>query len=128
MQRASMPGGACSSPQQDDLWASAPAVAVRPRPCSNPRTAHEKRGSDVPERGSESENPAIPAPEPAPSRPRTNRDWWPSQPDLRVLHQHNPRTDPMGGQFNYAEAFKSLDVEALKRDITEVMTTSQDWW
>jgi catalase-peroxidase len=77
---------------------------------------------------SESENPAIEAPEPKVSRPRSNRDWWPNQLDLSVLHQHSPRSDPMGEEFNYAEEFASLDVEALKRDITEVMTTSQDWW
>ena len=77
---------------------------------------------------SESENPAIPSPTPKVTRPRTNRDWWPNQPDLSVLHQHPPRSDPMGEDFNYAEEFKTLDVDALKRDIFEVMTTSQDWW
>ena len=78
---------------------------------------------------SESENPAIPAPEPATrTRPRTNRDWWPNQLDLNVLHQHSPRGNPMGEDFHYAEAFASLDLEALKDDIVEVMTTSQDWW
>ena len=56
-------------------------------------------------------------------RPRSNRDWWPDQLDLSML-----RSDPMGEDFNYAEEFKTLDVEALKRDIFEVMTTSQDWW
>jgi catalase-peroxidase len=77
---------------------------------------------------SESEAPVIPSPTPTPTRPRTNRDWWPNQPDLQVLHQHSPRSNPMGEAFNYAEEFKTLDVEALKRDIFEVMTTSQDWW
>jgi catalase-peroxidase len=77
---------------------------------------------------SESENPAIPAPTPAATRPRTNRDWWPNQPDLAVLHQHSPRANPIGVDFDYAEEFKSLDVEALKRDLVELMTTSQDWW
>jgi catalase-peroxidase len=77
---------------------------------------------------SESENPVIPSPEPAPHRPRTNQDWWPNQLDLKVLHQHSPKADPMGEDFNYAEEFASLDVEALKRDLFEVMTTSQDWW
>ncbi len=78
--------------------------------------------------GSESENPVIPAPTPAPTRPRTNRDWWPNQLDLQVLHQHSPLSNPMGQDFHYAEAFKTLDLEALKQDIFEVMTTSQDWW
>jgi catalase-peroxidase len=78
---------------------------------------------------SESENPAIPAPTPKPApRPRTNRDWWPNQPDLSVLHQPSPLSNPMGENFTYAEEFKTLDVEALKRDIFELMTTSQDWW
>jgi catalase-peroxidase len=77
---------------------------------------------------SESENPAIPSPEPKGTRPRTNRDWWPNQLDLSVLHQHAPAGNPMGADFDYAAAFAGLDVEALKRDITEVMTTSQDWW
>ncbi|RSS88792.1 catalase/peroxidase HPI [Streptomyces sp. WAC05292] len=78
--------------------------------------------------GSESENPAIPSPTPAPTRPRTNRDWWPNQLDLQVLHQHSPQANPMGEGYDYAEEFRGLDVEALKRDVFEVMTTSQDWW
>ncbi len=80
------------------------------------------------ERGSESENPVIPSPTPTAHRPRTNKDWWPDQLDLSVLHQHSPRSDPMGEDFTYKEEFKTLDLEALKRDIFEVMTTSQDWW
>jgi catalase-peroxidase len=84
--------------------------------------------SDVSNRGSESENPAIPSPEPVAHRPRSNRDWWPNQLDLSVLHQHSPRANPMGPDFDYATEFKSLDVDALKRDLTEVMTNSQDWW
>ena len=77
---------------------------------------------------SESENPVIPSPTPKASRPRTNQDWWPNQLNLQVLHQHSPRSNPMGEDFSYAEEFKTLDVDALKRDIFEVMTTSQDWW
>ena len=80
------------------------------------------------DRGSESENPVIPSPTPKRTRPRTNRDWWPNQLDLQVLHQHSPRSNPMGEDFNYAEEFKTLDLDALKQDIVEVMTTSQDWW
>ena len=76
----------------------------------------------------ESENPAVPAPTPAPNRPRTNRDWWPNQLDLSVLHQHSAKSNPMGDDFDYAKEFATLDVEALKRDVFEVMTTSQDWW
>ncbi|MFE7893665.1 catalase/peroxidase HPI [Streptomyces sp. NPDC057412] len=79
--------------------------------------------------GSESENPAIPSPSPKPTpRPRTNRDWWPNQLDLQVLHQHSSRSNPMDPDFDYAKEFASLDVEALKRDVFEVMTASQDWW
>jgi catalase-peroxidase len=77
---------------------------------------------------SESENPAIPSPTVKHTRPRTNRDWWPNQLDLSVLHQHSPRSNPMGADFNYAEEFKTLDVDALKQDVIKVMTTSQDWW
>jgi catalase-peroxidase len=76
---------------------------------------------------SESENPRIASPDPEPTRPRGNRDWWPNQLDLQVLHQH-AAVDPMRMDFDYAEAVKTLDVEAVKRDIFEVMTNSQDWW
>ncbi|MER6997120.1 catalase/peroxidase HPI [Streptomyces sp. NPDC000410] len=78
--------------------------------------------------GSESENPVIPSPTPTPTRPRTNRDWWPNQLDLQVLQQQSPRSNPLGEDFDYAEEFKTLDVDALKRDVFELMTTSQDWW
>jgi catalase-peroxidase len=78
--------------------------------------------------GSESENPAIPTPTPKRTRPRTNKDWWPDQLDLSILHAHSSRANPMRADFNYAEEFKTLDVEALKRDLIRVMTTSQDWW
>ena len=64
--------------------------------------------------GSESENPAISSPTPATERrPRSNRDWWPNQLNLQVLHQHSPRSNPMGESFGYAEEFKKLDLEAL---------------
>ncbi|MFG2837812.1 catalase/peroxidase HPI [Streptomyces zaomyceticus] len=78
--------------------------------------------------GSESENPAIPSPTPGDDRPRTNQDWWPNQLDLQVLHQHSPQASPMDEDFDYAAEFATLDVEALKRDVFEVMTASQDWW
>jgi catalase-peroxidase len=57
-----------------------------------------------------------------------NRDWWPNQLKLNILRQHSSLSNPMGDNFNYAEEFKSLDLDALKKDIIEVMTTSQDWW
>ncbi|MGW7300969.1 catalase/peroxidase HPI [Streptomyces sp. NPDC054829] len=78
--------------------------------------------------GSESENPAISSPSPTPTRPRTNRDWWPNQLDLQILHQHSSRSNPMDEDFDYAKEFATLDVEALKRDVFEVMTSSQEWW
>ena len=78
--------------------------------------------------GSESENPVIPSPTPKRTRPRTNKDWWPNQLDLSILHAHSPLSDPMGKDFNYAEEFKTLDLDALKKDVEQVMTTSQDWW
>jgi catalase-peroxidase len=77
---------------------------------------------------SESENPVIPAPTEKQTRPRSNQDWWPDQLDLSVLRKHAAVPDLMGDDYNYAEELKTLDVEALKQDIFEVMTTSQDWW
>ncbi|MES2368675.1 MAG: catalase/peroxidase HPI [Pseudomonadota bacterium] len=58
----------------------------------------------------------------------SNRDWWPNQLPLEILHQHSPRSNPMDKEFNYAEAFKSLDLAAIKKDLHALMTDSQDWW
>jgi len=58
----------------------------------------------------------------------TNRDWWPNQLKLDILHQHSAKSNPMGEGFNYAKEFKSLDLEAVKKDLRELMTKSQDWW
>ena len=77
---------------------------------------------------SESENPAIPGPTVKEGRPRTNRDWWPNQPDLQVLNKPSRDSNPLGEDFSYAQAFQSLDVEALKQDVLAVMTASQAWW
>ncbi len=71
-----------------------------------------KQGEEADVSGSESENPVIPSPTPTSTRPRSNRDWWPQQLDLQVLHQHSPRADPMGGDFDYAKEFATLDVDA----------------
>jgi catalase-peroxidase len=57
-----------------------------------------------------------------------NQDWWPNRLRLEILHQHSPKSNPLGGDFNYAEEFKKLDFAALKRDLRDVMTNSQDWW
>ncbi|MRK03076.1 catalase/peroxidase HPI [Aeromicrobium sp. S22] len=79
--------------------------------------------------GSESENPAIDSPTPKTGgRPRTNKDWWPNQVDLSVLHAHSSKANPLGPDFVYAEEFKKLDLAELRRDIVEVLNTSQDWW
>lgn len=58
----------------------------------------------------------------------TTRDWWPNQVNLNILHQHSAKSNPMGEAFNYAEEFKSLDLDAVKKDLFELMTSSQDWW
>ncbi len=58
----------------------------------------------------------------------SNRDWWPNQLKVEILHQHSSKSDPMGEDFNYAEEFKSLDLAAVKKDLAALMTDSQDWW
>ncbi|HVC01832.1 MAG TPA: hypothetical protein VND80_06485 [Steroidobacteraceae bacterium] len=58
----------------------------------------------------------------------SNRDWWPDQPNVKILHQHSPLAVPMGKGFSYAKEFKSLDLAAVKRDLLALMTDSQDWW
>ncbi|ULE32323.1 catalase/peroxidase HPI [Mycobacterium sp. IDR2000157661] len=78
--------------------------------------------------GSESENPAIRTPEPKGRRPLTNQDWWPDQINVSVLQTHKNRGNPLGEDFDYAAEFAKLDVEALKADLMNVITTSQDWW
>jgi catalase-peroxidase len=79
--------------------------------------------------GSESENPAIDSPTPKNGgRPHTNKDWWPNQLDLSVLHTQSAKSNPLGEDYDYSEEFKKLDLGALRRDIVEVLNTSQDWW
>ena len=78
--------------------------------------------------GSESENPAISSPKPKAHAPLKNQDWWPEQIDVSVLHSHSSKSNPLGADFDYAKEFEKLDVDALKRDLTDLMTTSQDWW
>ncbi|WLQ16540.1 catalase/peroxidase HPI [Hahella aquimaris] len=64
----------------------------------------------------------------APAEGTSNRDWWPNQLRLEILHQRSSLSNPLGEEFNYAEAFKSLDLAAVKQDLTALMTDSQDWW
>ena len=59
---------------------------------------------------------------------QSNQDWWPNKLNLKILHQHSAKSNPLGGQFNYAEEFKKLDLAALKQDLYALMTDSQDWW
>ncbi len=62
------------------------------------------------------------------SKGTSNQDWWPNQLNLKILHQHTAKSNPMGEEFNYAEEFKKLDLQALKKDLYALMTDSQDWW
>ena len=77
---------------------------------------------------SESENPAIDSPTPKAHAPLTNKDWWPEQVDVSVLHKQNPKGNPLGESFDYAAEFAKLDLEAFKNDVIDVIRTSQDWW
>ena len=77
---------------------------------------------------SESENPAIPSPTPKRTGPRTNKDWWPHQVDLSVLHHRPPGSSPLGADYDYAAEFAKLDVNALRQDLIALMTQSQEWW
>ncbi|GAB3482103.1 catalase/peroxidase HPI [Marinomonas epiphytica] len=61
-------------------------------------------------------------------RGRTNKDWWPNQLDLSILHQHSEKSNPLGKTFDYKEAFNRLDLEAVRKDLVELMTDSQEWW
>ncbi|MBX3466127.1 MAG: catalase/peroxidase HPI [Planctomycetes bacterium] len=111
-------------------WALGPLVALSG--CgTTPEAARNETGPD--------ERPAAPAAEggavcpvtgkgQAARRAMTNRDWWPEQLNLQVLHQHSPLSDPMGAGFDYAAEFARLDLEALRKDVAAMLTTSQDWW
>ena len=70
----------------------------------------------------------VATPASAQGKSMTNQDWWPERLDLRPLRQHAAESNPMGDDFDYAEAFKTLDLDAVKKDIQALMTTSQDWW
>jgi catalase-peroxidase len=77
---------------------------------------------------SESENPALRAPTAKEHRPRSNRDWWPNQIDLSVLHQHSDKGNPLDEGFDYRSEFEQLDLDALRADLVDVLRTSQEWW
>ncbi|MFZ4550876.1 MAG: catalase/peroxidase HPI [Aquabacterium sp.] len=76
----------------------------------------------------EAKCPFAGASKPATHTVRGNRDWWPNQLNLAILHQHSPRSNPMGEDFDYSEAFKKLDLDAVVADLKSLMTASQDWW
>jgi catalase-peroxidase len=78
--------------------------------------------------GSESENPGMPSPQPQAHRPHNNSDWWPNRLDISILDSGSPKRNPLDPDFSYREEFKKLDVDALKQDLVELMTSSQDWW
>ncbi|MGA2503201.1 MAG: catalase/peroxidase HPI [Anaerolineales bacterium] len=75
-----------------------------------------------------SEESKCPVHKPTAGGGTTNQDWWPNRLNLDILHQHSLKSNPMGKDFNYAEEFKKLDLKALKKDLRELMTQSQDWW
>ncbi len=77
---------------------------------------------------SDAQCPVVSGSAPEPARMRSNQEWWPNRLDLRVLRQHVPAPSPLGDQYDYAREFEALDLDGLRRDIVEVMTTSQDWW
>ncbi|WP_139279806.1 catalase/peroxidase HPI [Rhodococcoides yunnanense] len=77
---------------------------------------------------SESENPVIESPKPKGNAPLTNKDWWPEQIDLSILHAHTAKSTPLGESFDYKAEFAKLDVNELKADVTAVLTDSKDWW
>ncbi len=85
-------------------------------------------GSVSPEANDKSTKPESKCPFNHGASAPTNRDWWPNQVDLKILHQHSPLSDPMGEEFDYAKEFKSLDLDAVIKDLHALMTDSQDWW
>lgn len=90
-------------------------------------TVASSSGSVSPEREDKSSESKCPVAHGG-KRSHTNRDWWPHQVDLRVLHQHSELSDPMGEEFDYAKEFKTLDLNAVVKDLHALMTDSQDWW
>ncbi len=92
-------------------------------------TSADAQAAPTTDSTTESENPAIKSPTvQVTNRPRSNSDWWPNQVDLSVLNKPSRDSDPLGSDFDYKAALATLDVDALKADLREVMRTSQDWW
>ncbi len=85
-------------------------------------------GSVSPETKSKSTLPEAKCPFNHGASAPTNRDWWPNQVNVNILHQHSPKSDPMGKEFNYAQEFKTLDLNAVIKDLHALMTDSQEWW
>ncbi len=91
------------------------------------KTAHATKGVNI--MNEDSKSPVMSgANKQETGRGTSNREWWPNQLRLDILHQHSSKSNPMGKDFNYAKEFKSLDLEAVKKDLRELMTKSQDWW
>lgn len=124
---------ACASFSAVELWAQHDTTPPAPQPSDNVpagskcpitgaiRAVTTFTAVNAPERSSEPQGNTLAG---APG----NADWWPNQLNLKVLHQNSPASNPMGEQFNYADEFQKLDLDAVKKDINELMTTSQEWW
>jgi catalase-peroxidase len=91
-------------------------------------TLANSSGSVVPEAKNKSSLPEAKCPFNHGASVATNRDWWPNQVNVQVLNQHSPKSDPMGEEFNYTKEFKSLDLNAVIKDLNTLMTDSQEWW
>jgi catalase-peroxidase len=106
------------------LIATLAAIGQNPGEPAKPAAAQSPKAAECPVIGTV----APPAARNTAAGSMANRDWWPNQLNLKILHQNSPKVNPMGAEFNYAEEFKKLDLTAVKADIKKLMTTSQEWW